>query len=144
MKVFLDTNVLVAACLLEHEHHARAIPVIQMVHEGKVEGYVSGHSLLEAHAILTRLPRAPRLSPTQAAKLLADNVIAHFSVVSLTGKEYAELSLKLGREGVVGGRTYDLLHLICAEKSGADRILTFNVNHFAELAEHLRDRIAAP
>jgi len=41
MKVFLDTNVLVAACIADHEHHARAIPLIQAVHDGKLEGFVS-------------------------------------------------------------------------------------------------------
>lgn len=144
MKLFLDTNVLVAAFVADHEHHARALPVIQMVHDGKAEGVVSGHSLLETHSILTRLPRAPRLSAVQAAMLISENILKHFSVTTLTGKEYGELAQKLGRDGIIGGRSYDLLHLNCAEKSGAERIYTFNVDHFAGLAPHLRNRIVAP
>lgn len=144
MKAFLDTNVLVAACVLDHEHHARAHPVVQAVHEGKTEGFVSAHSLLETYSILTRLPRVPRISAPQASALIADNVVGHFSIVALTGKEYSDLSLKLGRDGIVGGRSYDLLHLTCAEKCGADKIFTFNVHDFTELAAHLRHKITAP
>jgi predicted nucleic acid-binding protein len=144
VKVFLDTNVLIAACVSDHEHHARALPLVQTVHEGKAEGFVSGHSLLETHAILTRLPRAPRISPAQAATLIADNIVKHFSIVTLTGKEYGDLCQTLGQDGIFGGRSYDLLHLTCAEKIGADQIFTFNVQDFSQLAGHLRHKIAAP
>jgi predicted nucleic acid-binding protein len=144
MKVFFDTNVLVAACVAEHEHHARALPVVQSVHQGKVEGYVSAHSVLETHAILTRLPRVPRISPMQASALVAENIVKHFSVVALTGKEYAELAARLGQDNVVGGRAYDLLHLACAGKCDPDRIYTFNVRDFVQLAGPLAGKLTAP
>ena len=144
MKYFLDTNVLVAACLAENEHHARALPVVQTIHEGNAEGFVSAHSLLETYAILTRLPRVPRISSIQASTLIADNIVKHFSVVALTGKEYSELSLKLGQNNIVGGKAYDVLHLTCAEKCGADRIYTFNVRDFVQLAGQLRNIITTP
>src|ERR1051326_2219914 len=130
MRIFLDTNVLVAACIADHEHHTRAVPLVQSVHDSKDEGFVNGHSLLEAHAILTRLPRVPRITPVEASALICDNIVKHFSVISLTGREYGELALRLGRDGIVGGKSYDVLHLACAEKSGVDRIYTFNVRHF--------------
>jgi predicted nucleic acid-binding protein len=144
MKNFLDTNVLIAACVVDHEHHTRALPVVQAVHEGHAEGFVSAHSLLEMHATLTRLPRVPRISSMQASTLIADNVVKHFSIVALTGKEYSELTLKLGQENIVGGKAYDVLHLACAEKCGADRIYTFNVRDFMPLAGVLAGKIAAP
>jgi predicted nucleic acid-binding protein len=144
MKVFLDTNVLVAACVDDHEHHARALPVVQMIHDGSAEGFVSAHSLLETHAILTRLPRVPRISSLQASTLIGDNIVKFFSVVALTGKEYSDLSLKLGQKNVIGGRAYDVLHLTCAEKCGADRIHPFNIRDFAPPAGPLAGRIAAP
>ena len=144
MKEFLDTNVLVAACVADHEHHARALPVMQKIHEGEAEGFVSAHSILETYAIFTRLPRVPRISSMQAATLIADNIVKHFSIVALTGKEYSELSSKLGQNNVVGGKAYDVLHLTCAEKCGADRIYTFNVREFAQLAGRLTSRITAP
>ena len=144
MKCFLDTNVLIAACVADHEHHARALPVVQKVHEGKAEGFVSAHSILEMHAILTRLPRAPRISSMQASTLIADNIVKYFSVVTLTGKEYSELASRLGQTNVVGGKAYDVLHLTCAEKCGAERIYTFNVRDFVQLAGQLSSKITAP
>lgn len=144
MKLFLDTNVLIAACLQDHEHHARALPLVQKVHDGKAKGFVSAHSLLETHAILTRLPRSPRITPAQAATLVTDNFVKHFTVVPLTGKEYGDLVTKLGQNHIVGGKAYDALHLQCAEKCEAERIYTFNVRDFKELASHLVERITAP
>ena len=64
--------------------------------------------------------------------------------MALTGKEYSDLSLKLGRDNVVGGKAYDVLHLACAEKCGADRIYTFNVRDFMPLAGQLAGKITAP
>jgi predicted nucleic acid-binding protein len=64
--------------------------------------------------------------------------------VALTGKEYSDLSLKLGHNNVVGGKAYDALHLACAEKCGADRIYTFNVPDFMPLAGHMAGKITAP
>jgi predicted nucleic acid-binding protein len=67
VKAFFDTNVLIAACIEGHAHHERATPLLESVIQGKTEGVVSAHSLLEAHAVLTKLPRAPRILPQQAA-----------------------------------------------------------------------------
>lgn len=144
MKWFLDTNVLVAACVAEHEHHARALSVVKSIHEGKTQGFVSAHSLLETYSILTRLPRFPRISPGQATTLIQENIVNHFTTVALTAKEYGELVAQLGRNSIVGGQAYDVLHLECAEKCGAEQIYTFNVRHFAGLAPHLSEKIVAP
>lgn len=144
MKIFLDTNVLVAACVEDHEQHSRALPLMQSVHEGRNRGFVSAHSLLEMYAILTRLPRSPRILPIQAEVLVRENVISRFSVVALTAREYGGLLKRLGGEEIAGGQAYDALHLESARKSGIDRIYTFNVRHFAALAPHLCSKIAAP
>ncbi|RPI24789.1 MAG: PIN domain-containing protein [Acidobacteria bacterium] len=144
MKVFLDTNVLIAASVEDHEYHSRALPLMQSVHDGRNQGFVSAHSLLEMYAILTRLPRSPRILPIQAEALVRENVASRFTVVALTAKEYATLVKRFGGEEVVGGQAYDALHLECANKSGADRIYTFNVRHFAMLASHLASKITAP
>jgi predicted nucleic acid-binding protein len=47
-------------------------------------------------------------------------------------------------KGWTGGRVYDALHLHCAKKTFCDRIYTFNVRHFQQLAPDLADRITAP
>jgi predicted nucleic acid-binding protein len=144
MKAFFDTSVLVAACVEEHEHHERAIPLLESVHQRKMEGVVSAHGLLEVHAILTRLPRSPRILPQQAVALVEQNIVGPFTVVTLTAREYVDLVTKLGREGIAGGQSYDALHLRCAEKAGVDRIYTFNVRHFQGLALLFSAVVVAP
>jgi predicted nucleic acid-binding protein len=145
MKMFSDTNVLVAAFVEEHEHHARALDILDSVHQRSGQGFVSGHTLLELYATLTRLPRTPRILPRQAATLIEENILKGFTIVSLGSKEYEHLVLQLGRQATIGGQVYDALHLACAKKCGADRVYTFNTRHFQAVAETtLRSRIVSP
>lgn len=145
MKVFCDTNVLVAAFLQGHPHHHTARPVVERVKAGQDDGFVAAHSLAEAYAVLTRLPGGNQVAPTVAWQLISENVLSDFNVVSLTSKEYAETLAEAAANGVEGGKTYDALLLAAAAKSGAERIYTTNVRHFQGLADdHLRARIAAP
>ncbi len=145
MRFFLDTNVLIAAFLQEHEHHDRALPLLNDIHRQNAEGFTSAHTLLEIYSTLTRLPRSPRLLAGQVATLIQENIVAHMNVVALTSKEYGALVLALGRYGTSGGASYDCLHLECARKCAADRIYTFNLKHFQALAAtDIRDRIVAP
>lgn len=145
MKVFCDTNVLVAAFLRGHPYHNAARPVLERVKAGQDEGFVATHSLAEAYAVLTRLPSGNQVAPTVAWQLISENVVKSFTIVTLTSKEYAQTLEKAATDGVEGGRTYDALLLAAAAKSGADRIYTTNVRHFLSLADdELRGRVMAP
>ena len=145
MRVFLDTNVLIAACIEDHVHHTRAAPIVANIHEGRNEGFTSGHAVLELYSVLTRLPRAPRILASQAMVILQENVIKHFTLIALTGKEYGELVLKIAAEGAVGRQSYDALHLACARKCDSQRVYTFNARHFQNLvADDFQKRIFEP
>jgi predicted nucleic acid-binding protein len=146
VKLFFDTTVLVASVVRQHPHHERAIPVIERALAKGAEGCVAAHGLAEMYAVLTTLPVQPRVSPDVAHRLVSDNVIAHFTVVALTGREYASLVSSFAERGVRGGATYDAIHLACARKANADRIYTFNVSDFRRLATDpdLEARISAP
>jgi predicted nucleic acid-binding protein len=144
VKTFFDTSVLVAACVEEHEHHGRALTAVQLVYQGKVEGYVSVHSILEVYSVLTHLPRSPRIMPLQASALVEENILKRFSVLALTAKEYGDLVRRLGRDGTAGGQAYDALQIECAGKCQAERIYTFNVRHFSGVAAHLAAKVIAP
>lgn len=145
MKVFVDTNVLVAASVEDHVHHNRAAPIIEAIHRAKYEGFTSGHAVLELYSVLTRLPRNPRILPSQAMLIIQENVLKEVTLVALTGKEYGELVLQLAANSHGGGQAYDALHLACARKCDAERIYTFNAAHFERLApDDLRRRIVAP
>jgi len=145
MKVFCNTNVLVAAFLQGHPHHNAARPVLERVRAGQDQGFVATHSLAEAYAVLTRLPRGNQVAPTVAWQLISENILKDFTIVSLTSKEYADTLAKAASNGVEGGKTYDALLLAAATKSGVERIYTTNVGHFQSLAnDPWRSRIVAP
>jgi predicted nucleic acid-binding protein len=144
MKVFFDTNVVVAACLAEHPHHHRARQLMARVISGKDEGIIAAHSLAEAYAVMTRLPKAHYVAPSVAWQLLSENVLKSFTIITLTAKEYEKALSQAAGDGVEGGRTYDLLLLAAAAKSQATSIYTFNVNHFTALAPELADKVMMP
>lgn len=49
------------------------------------------------------------------------------------GDGYRALLRRAGKEGIVGGRTYDAVIAQCALKAKAATLLTFNAKHFADL-----------
>lgn len=145
MKVFCDTNLLVAAFLKSHPHHEKARPVIERVVSGIDKGFVSAHTLAECYAVLTRLPGENRVSPMVAWQLLSENVVKPFSVVSLSPQEYAETLQKCADNGIEGGKTYDALLLAAAEKIGADTIFSLNIRHFQDISpKSILHRIQSP
>jgi len=145
VKVFCDTNVLVAAFLAAHPHHNAARPVLERIIAGKDAGFAGAHSLAEAYAVLTRLPGTRRVAPTFAWQLIAENVVRKFTVVKLTPAEYARTLENAASRGVEGGAVYDALLLAAAAKSNADRVYTFNTSHFLALTdEPTRSRIVSP
>lgn len=134
MKVFLDTSVLVAAVVTKHEHHTRAFDVLDRVQNGKDEGHISGHSMAEMYSILTKLPPPFRHTPEQALLSIEENVIKHFRVTALSPNEYAPLIREAALSGIQGGTIYDAVLLKCAARSGAEKIWTFNLKHFQNIA----------
>lgn len=134
MKIFLDTNVLVAAVSGRHTHHAQAFPLLARVQQGKDEGFVSAHSLAEMYAILTKLPVPFRHTPEQALLSIEENVLGFFHIVALTGADYKALLRDSALAGVQGGTIYDALVLGSASKAGVERVFTFNLKHFQAIA----------
>lgn len=145
MKVFLDTSVLVASVVQEHESHARAFVALDGVQGGKDEGFVSGHSLAEMYAVLTRLPAPMRHSPEQALLSIEENVVKHFKTTTLSGSEYAGLIREAALGGIEGGTVYDAILLKCAEKAKAEKIYTLNLKHFHNIASKaVASQVVAP
>ena len=101
--------------------------------------------MAESYAVLTRTPFTPPIFPTDAWQILERNVLPHVEVITLSAKEYQQVIKSCADRGWAGGRAYDALHVRCAEKARCDRVFTFNVRHFSELASpSLREKISAP
>jgi predicted nucleic acid-binding protein len=136
LKVFFDTSVLVAASEQSHPHHRQTWPALRRVADRRDHGFMSVHSIAEMYAALTRLPVQPRIQPAQAERIILDNVLPHFEMVTV-GVEYTDALRLVGEGGWGGAKIYDALLLGCANKCCADRIYTFNLTDFRQLAPEL-------
>jgi len=129
----LDTSVIVPALLAWHEHHGAALPVVQEALAGASPVILPLPALVEAFAVLTRLPPPWRVRPEDAHRLLADTFRGKARVVGLDGDEaWTFLDDALVGE-VSGGATYDAHIAACVKKAGAARLATFNLRHFEHL-----------
>jgi predicted nucleic acid-binding protein len=145
VKIYADTNVLMAACVEEHPHHLQAFELLAKVKSSALQGFISSHTLAEFYSVLTRAPFIPRVHPAEAGRLLEDNILPHFELVTLSPEDYKSVLAGCAKAGLIGGVVYDALHLHCAQKAGCKRIYTFNVRDFRALAPtELQDKIAAP
>lgn len=144
MKVYFDTSVLVAASVADHAHHSQAIALLRQVQGKKIQGYISAHGLAEFFAVLTRAPFTPPIYPSETWQMLAQNVLPYFKVVSLDAAQYQAVLQQSSEAGWTGGLIYDALHLAAAESAGCERIYTFNLRHFRELAPEKASKILSP
>jgi predicted nucleic acid-binding protein len=96
---------------------------------------VAAPTLVEAYAVLTRLPPPYRLSPADALTLVEENFIQTTRIVALDARGYRTLVRRARDEGIHGGRIYDAVIATCALKARAAVLLTFNKDHFLPFAD---------
>lgn len=94
----------------------------------------AAHGLAEIFAVLTTLPVSPRITPSQAQRLIRHNIATRMDVVALDGVDYEAVIESVTSLGLPGGIVYDALHLRAAEKAGVDRLVTFNRRDFERLS----------
>lgn len=129
----LDASIIVPGLLSWHAQHetASATLVALLQRPGKI--LLPLHSLVEAYAVMTRLPPPHRLSPKDALAMLEETFGKRSVLVGLDGEEGWELIRELGQRSIAGGTTYDGLIVASARKGGARRLITFNSRHFERL-----------
>jgi predicted nucleic acid-binding protein len=130
-----DTSCMIAAVCSWHEHHDAAANEIERRLAGRSKMIIAAPALVEAYAVLTRLPSPHRLSPQTALTLLESNFLKLGAVIALNAKSYETLLLHAPKNNVAGGRTYDAVIGECAEQGGASTVLTFNPGDFAALGK---------
>jgi hypothetical protein len=74
------------------------------------------HSIGELFAALTRLPVQPRIHPVEAARIVTENILPYFEVVSLGKEDYLEALNTMASGGWSGAKIYDALQLRCGEQ----------------------------
>lgn len=143
MRVGIDTSVLVAASHRGHEHHVRVQPWIDAIGRNEIEGLITTHALAETWATLSRLPLTPRVTPKQAAEMVA-RLHRIFRIVSLDAALYQDAIDRCAGRGLSSGAVFDALHLVAAEREAAERVLTFNARDFDRLTITSSPRIHVP
>jgi predicted nucleic acid-binding protein len=113
-----------------HEHHAATAALVERRLDGGAVMVLAAPALVEAYAVLTRLPAPHRLAPADALALLQANFREHASTVVLAARDYWSLLEAAPAGGVYGGHSYDAVIAACARKAGAREILTLNTRHF--------------
>jgi len=135
--IALDTSALVAALLPWHAHHEEASAALAEILASPAGAVLPLPSLIEAYAVMTRLPAPHRIRPAVAAELLRSSLHKRTRLVGLQDEQGWAFLESLVIANVAGGRSYDALIGSCAKLGGAGRILTLNARDFAVVAPGL-------
>jgi predicted nucleic acid-binding protein len=144
MKVYFDTNVLVAALQPNHIHHGRSFAAYGRVQGGAIAGSISCHGLTELYSVLTRTPWKIPVSPKEILAVIEQSIVPAFEIVDVSWQSYLAAISICGNAGWKGGRVHDAVHIQAAAQAGCDAIYTFDVEHFESLAAGWSGRIQSP
>jgi len=133
MKVFFDTSVLIAAIVEPHPMHTHALPWLGRAKGEEFQFLVASHTLAELYAVLTTLPVKPKIQPGIAWRLIHENVGRFAKIITLSQSDYRDTIRCVADLGLSGGIIYDALIAKAAEKSEADRLLTFKADDFKRI-----------
>ena len=137
-----DTSVMIAATCSWHGHHQPAADEFERRLRSGDTLIVAGPALVEAYAVLTRLPAPHRISPSDARTLLEANFLRRSRIVALDARDYRGLLNTARALGISGGRTYDWVIASCAAKANISILLTLNARDYESFAlEHMEVRV---
>jgi predicted nucleic acid-binding protein len=125
---------MVAAVCAWHEHHEAAREEISRRLRKNEPLFVAGPALVEAYAVLTRLPPPHRLSAADAYRLIDVGFSQSGRIVALDGRAYRAMLRRSADEGISGGRTYDAVIAECALREKGVTLLTFDADDFSGFA----------
>ncbi|MDO5499067.1 MAG: type II toxin-antitoxin system VapC family toxin [Propionibacteriaceae bacterium] len=106
----VDTSVAVAALDSGHTAHGACLTAVQDNRPA-----LAGHAAFEVFSVLTRMPGAIRVDPTDAATLM-QRVFPHLAWLSPDG--HTQLLPRLAVVGISGGAVYDALVGAAAHEAG--------------------------
>lgn len=139
----VDTSVVVAALLGWHEDHTAAREALERALSRGDTLVLPGHVLVEAYAVLTRLPSGNRVAPAAAHEMLSRGFEGRARVVTLSDADLWSVLDASSRANVAGGVVYDARVLAAAANAQADELLTLNVRDYERL-DAGRVRIVEP
>lgn len=135
--VFFDTSVLLAGLVDFGPQSAPAQSVLHAVAEKQVPAAATAwHCCLEFFSVSTRLPPEFRVSPSDALRLLQEEVFARMTVHDLPAADRQAMLNRAAQDGTAGGRIYDAHIAEVARAAGAAVVVTDNRRHFVAALRH--------
>jgi predicted nucleic acid-binding protein len=110
-RIGVDTSVAIPLLVATHSAHA----AVERWRAGR-ELALCGHALIETYAVLTRLPGDIRLSPPDAARLIAERFVGPLLLKPAAARA---LPKTLAGLGIAGGAVYDALVALAAKQNDA-------------------------
>jgi predicted nucleic acid-binding protein len=133
----LDTSVLLAGLIDFGDSSMAPIALLDRLAAGGITRPTTAwHCCLELFSVATRLPEEYRLTPADARRLLAEEILERFEVRDLPAERRAPLFAEAESDSLVGGRIYDAEVGAVALAAGATVLVTGNRRHFAPLLRH--------
>jgi len=137
MRIGVDSSVIVAAVHANHPLHLPSAHWLNRALEDH-DVIVAHHTLLESYSALTRLPARYRLTPAEAATVLAGTLRENVSVAAFAATMIWDMIDKMAQIPVFGGAAYDAFIVEILTAAGVDCIATYNAKEFRRLSRALR------
>ncbi|MBP9146317.1 MAG: hypothetical protein KBF21_00115 [Thermoanaerobaculia bacterium] len=132
--VFFDTSVLLAGLIDFGESSVAPIALLDRVARKEIERpQTAWHCCLELFSVATRLPEEYRLTPSDAHRLIGEEILPHFVVHDLPPERRALFFAEAATDAIAGGRIYDAEIGAVAAAAGAQLLVTGNRRHFISL-----------
>ncbi len=132
--IFFDTSILLAGTIEMGEVSQPAQNIMDAVADSRLsDAHTAWHCCLEYYAVATRLPEELRLTPTDALRLIQNELLKRFQVHQLPHDAHYQFFQIAVQEQVVGGRVYDCHIAEVALQAGMKMVITDNRRHFASL-----------
>jgi predicted nucleic acid-binding protein len=140
MKAFLDSSVLVAAFLTNHEHHDPSLNLLLRYDSSNAA--CSAHSLAEVYSTITGTSGKDRVSGDEALLFLGD-IRQRLTLVALEAEEVLR-AIEASAGSITSAAIYDSLIGHCALKAKAEVLYTWNVKDFKRLKPEIAARVQTP
>jgi predicted nucleic acid-binding protein len=106
------------------------------VAERSLTAATAWYCCLAVYSVATRLPPEYRVAPTDASRLLQEEVLARVAIHDLPPADRVTFLSALVQEQIAGGRIYDAHIADVARAAGASVIVTDNRRHFLAALRH--------
>ena len=137
MTVGVDTSVIIAAVHANHPVHLSSSRWLDAAFDAH-DVVVAHHSLLEAYAVLTRLPARYRVTPAEAETVLRETVRDNARIAPFAAESMWNFMTAVAEVPAAGGAAYDAFIIRLLGEAGAEAIVTYNADEFRRLSPAVR------